>query len=204
MLIKKGEFFMSYTFILYPSGLFLLSFLIVSYVMDKSSGQKMEESSSSKIELKVKVGDKAPEFSAKTYDGKFISLKDYFGLKIIVLYFYPKDDTPGCTKEACSFRDNLGRLNDANTVVVGVSVDDFDSHKKFKEKYGLNFYLVSDVNYEIVKKYGVQREGKDNKLSANRITFLIDKKGIIRHIWAPVKVDGHTDEVLSKIKELKL
>ena len=204
MLIRKGELFMNYNFMLYSSGLFLLSFLFVSNFMDKTNGQKMEGSGSSKIDLKVKVGDKSPEFSAKTYSGKSISLKDYSGLKTVVLYFYPKDDTPGCTKEACSFRDNLGRLNDANTVVVGVSVDDLDSHRKFKEKYGLNFDLVSDVNYEIVKKYGVQREGKDNKLSANRVTFLIDKKGIIRYIWASVKVEGHTDEVLSKIKELKL
>lgn len=79
-----------------------------------------------------------------------------------------------------------------------------DSHKKFKEKYELNFDLISDVNYEIVKKYGVQREGKENKLSSNRVTFLIDKKGIIRYIWDSVKVEGHTDEILSKIEELKL
>lgn len=157
----------------------------------------------SKLELTLKAGDKAPDFSAKTFDGKTVSLKDYSGLRNVVLYFYPRDNTPGCTKEACSFRDNLERLNDAETAVIGVSVDSLKSHESFMEKYGLNFDLLSDSGYDIIRKYGVQREGKNNRSSANRVTFLIDKKGIIRHIWAPVKVDGHTEKVLAKIKELE-
>ena len=158
---------------------------------------------SSKLELTLQVGEKAPDFSTKTFDGKTVTLKDYSGSRNVVLYFYPGDNTPGCTKEACSFRGNLQRLNDAETAVIGVSVDSLKSHESFIEKYGLNFDLLSDSDYDIIQKYGVQRVGRNNRLSANRVTFLIDKKGIIRHIWAPVKVDGHTEEVLAKIKELE-
>ncbi|MFC1558565.1 peroxiredoxin [candidate division KSB1 bacterium] len=146
---------------------------------------------------------KAPLFTAKTYEGKSISLKDYTGKKNVVLYFYPKDDTPGCTKEACSFRDNLKRINNKSTIVLGVSVDNVKSHEKFKNKYELNFDLVSDEDHTIVEKYGVKRV-RNERVSANRVTFLIDKKGIIRYIWHSVKVDGHVDRVIDKIKELGL
>ncbi len=149
------------------------------------------------------IGESAPDFSAKTGDGTTVSLSEYAGSKNVVLYFYPRDDTAGCTKEACSFRDNLERLNDTGTVVIGVSVDSEKSHRSFKEKYELNFDLLSDANHEIITKYGVQRTGK-NGASANRVTFLIDKKGIVRHIWAPVNVEGHTEQVLEKIRELEL
>ena len=151
----------------------------------------------------LKSGDKALIFSAKTYGGKTVSLKDYVGKKNVVLYFYPKDDTPGCTKEACSFRDNIQGINDENTVVIGVSVDDIKSHEKFKNKYNLNFDLVSDEEHKIIEMYGVKRV-KDDKVIANRVTFLIDKKGIIRFIWNTVNAEGHAVEVLEKIGELGL
>ncbi len=175
-----------------------IGFLFVSADGDQ---EKVNKKKQSKAELKA--GDKAPSFSAKTYGGKSVKLKDYLGSKNIVLYFYPKDDTPGCTKEACSFRDNLARLNNANTAVLGVSVDNVKSHEKFKEKYELNFDLVSDDNYEIIKNYGVLRE-RNNRINANRVTYLIDKKGIIRFIWQKVNVDEHAKQVLEKIDELKL
>ena len=155
-------------------------------------------------ELSLKVGDNAPGFAAKTFGGEAIQLKDYQGKKNVILYFYPKDDTPGCTKEACSFRDNLERLINANTAVLGVSVDDVASHEEFRDKYQLNFDLVADTDHTIVKKYGVLKKAKNNRVVASRVTFLIDKEGVIRHIWSPVKVDGHTDEVLDQIKVLKL
>ena len=154
--------------------------------------------------MELKVGDRAPDFIAATYGGSKIKIRDYLGSQNLVLYFYPKDDTPGCTKEACSFRDNLEKLNSSNTAVLGISVDNVKSHEKFRDKYKLNFDLISDKNKEIVGKYGVEREGKSNQVRANRVTFLIDKKGIIRYIWKKVNVEGHVEEVLEKIKELKL
>ena len=175
----------------------------IGFLFVSADGGQKEADKKKQSKAELKAGDKAPSFSAKTYGGKSVKLEDYLGSKNLVLYFYPKDDTPGCTKEACSFRDNLTLLNDANTAVLGVSVDNVKSHEKFKEKYELNFDLVSDDNYEIVKKYGVLRE-RNNRISANRVTYLIDKKGIIRFIWQKVNVDEHTNQVLEKIKELKL
>ena len=173
------------------------------FVSANSDITNAEEKNQSKSANELEVGDKAPDFLARTYGGKIVKLKDYLDSKNILLYFYPKDDTPGCTKEACSFRDNLKQLSSTNTTVLGVSVDNVISHEKFKEKYKLNFDLISDNKHAIVKKYGVIRE-RNNRVSANRVTFLIDKKGIIKYIWKPVKVTGHTEEVLEKIKELEL
>ena len=147
----------------------------------------------------VKIGEKAPDFELPAGGGKMLSLGDLKGKKI-VLYFYPKDDTPGCTKEACSFEQNGAALKKKGAVVIGVSADSPDSHAKFAEKYGLSFPLLSDERREIIRLYDVWKEkslyGK-NYFGIERTTFVIDESGIIRHIFNKVKVDGHTDEVLA-------
>jgi len=149
----------------------------------------------------LKPGDKAPDFSLINDEGNKVSLKDFKGKKVI-LYFYPKDDTSGCTKEACSFRDNIKIINKKNAVVIGVSKDDTKSHQKFKKKYDLPFTLLSDENLEMLKKYDVWKEksmyGK-KYMGIERTTYIIDEKGKIQDIFNKVKVDGHTDEVLEKI-----
>jgi len=150
----------------------------------------------------LKEGSKAPSFTLESDEGKKISLKDFLGKKV-VLYFYPKDDTPGCTKEACSFTENLGSVTKAGAVVLGVSADSVESHKKFKEKYGLTFPLLSDPDREVIEKYEVWKEknmyGKKS-MGIERTTFVIDSEGKIAHIFPRVKVDGHTQEVLEKLK----
>ncbi len=146
----------------------------------------------------LKAGVKAPDFKLPTGDGKILSLKDLVGKKV-VLYFYPKDDTSGCTKEACSFRDNYTAIKKSGAVVIGVSADGLKSHVKFAEKYELPFPLVSDEGKELVKKYGVWKEknmyGK-KYMGIERTTFIIDEKGTIVHVFPKVKVDGHIDEIL--------
>ncbi len=145
------------------------------------------------------VGEKAPEFSLPSTDGSMISLKDFKGKKI-VLYFYPKDDTSGCTKEACSFRDNLARVKKKGAALIGVSADSVGSHKKFTEKYDLPFPLISDEEKSMIKAYGVWKEKSmygRKYMGIERTTFIIDEKGKIAHIFPKVKVDGHTDEVLA-------
>ena len=126
---------------------------------------------------------------------------------ITVLYFYPKDDTPGCTAEACSFRDANHLMQKRGVVVLGVSVDDLASHQKFAEKYGLPFPLLADTDTTVSQLYGVWKEknmyGK-KYMGVNRETFLIDKEGIVRKIWPKVKADGHAQEVLDTIDELHL
>ena len=151
----------------------------------------------------LKSGDKAPLFIAKNSNGETIDLEKVVGKKNLVIYFYPKDDTPGCTTEACSFRDNLHILEDTNTEVLGVSIDDVNSHKGFEKKYNLNFNLISDEDNKIVAAYGVKRDYA-GKVYARRVTFLIDKTGTIRYIWDPVKVKGHVEDVIKKIEELDL
>ncbi len=151
--------------------------------------------------MPVKVGDKAPDFALLSGDGKKISLADFKGKKV-VLYFYPRDNTPGCTKEACSFRDNYSVLKRKGAVILGVSVDDPESHKKFSEKYSLPFTLLSDERKEIVKAYGVWKEKSlygRKFMGTERTTFLIDEQGKIAHIFPKVKVDGHTSDVLGKL-----
>jgi peroxiredoxin Q/BCP len=146
------------------------------------------------------VGDRAPEIEAETYEGEKLRLSDFRGKKTVALYFYPKDDTPGCTKEACSMRDGIGELQEIGVQVLGVSTDSVKSHESFRDKYDLNFPLLSDKDKSIIKAYGVESE----RGSAKRVTFLIDKSGIIRHIWHKVDTASHADEVKEKVKELSL
>jgi peroxiredoxin Q/BCP len=146
----------------------------------------------------LEVGLKAPEFSLVSTEGKKISLRDFRGKKV-VLYFYPKDMTPGCTTEACSFRDNIGAIRRKGAEVIGISADDVDLHKKFTAKYSLPFLLLSDEKREVVKAYGVWKNkslyGRIFK-GIERTTFIIDEEGTIAHIFPKVRVDGHTEEVL--------
>jgi peroxiredoxin Q/BCP len=149
----------------------------------------------------LEIGDKAPDFRLPAEDGRTYSLDGLRGKKI-VLYFYPKDDTPGCTKEACSFRDNLARVTSKGAVVLGVSRDDLTSHEKFRDKFHLNFPLLADVDGKVTEAYGVWKEKTNygrTYWGIERTTFLIDEKGLIARIWPRVKVDGHTDEVLAAL-----
>ena len=147
---------------------------------------------------KLKVGDHAPDFSAKDQDGKQITLSAYKGKKVI-LYFYPKDQTPGCTQEACNLRDNIGALSDEGYEVLGVSTDDEVSHKEFQQKYNLPFSLVADTDKSINQKYGVwvekERDGKKYWGTA-RVTFIIDEKGVITDIIDKVDTKEHASQIL--------
>jgi peroxiredoxin Q/BCP len=149
----------------------------------------------------LKIGDKAPEFNAPTDAGSDVSLKDFRGKKV-VLYFYPKDNTSGCTKEACDFRDNLARLKRKGVVVLGVSPDSVASHGKFRDKYELSFPLVSDPDHAIATAYGVWAKKSlygRTFLGIVRTTFLIDERGKIAKIFPKVKVAGHVEEVLAAL-----
>lgn len=147
-------------------------------------------------------GDVAPDFELKSDDGKTYSLSQFKGKKEVILYFYPKDDTPGCTKEACSFRDSLAQFDKKNAKVLGVSNDDLESHSKFRAKYGLTFPLLADVDHEISKAYGVyQLKNLYGKkfMGITRSTFVIDKAGRIKKIYRRVQVDGHAEELLGVV-----
>jgi thioredoxin-dependent peroxiredoxin len=148
----------------------------------------------------LKVGDKAPDIEAETYDGNKIKLSDYSGKKTVALYFYPKDYTETCTKEACSIRDGMNNLEDLGVQVLGVSTDSVKSHEGFKKKYSLNFPLLSDKSKDIINSYGVVSDSG----SARRETFLIDDSGVIRYIWTKVKATEHAEEIADKVKELSL
>ncbi|MFA6540547.1 MAG: thioredoxin-dependent thiol peroxidase [Bacteroidota bacterium] len=149
------------------------------------------------------VGMKAPDFSLMANDGKKYSLKDFRGKKV-VLYFYPKDDTSGCTKEACSFRDTLPVIKKKGAVVIGVSPDPVRTHEKFIDKYDLNFPLLSDETKEMLLRYGVWKEKSmygRKYMGVERTTFLIGEEGKITHIFRKVKVEGHTDEVMDALSK---
>lgn len=154
--------------------------------------------------MSLEVGDKAPNFNLPTDGGGSISLKDLKG-ETVILYFYPKDDTPGCTKEACGFRDALPDFSKAKAKVIGVSKDPVKKHDKFKDKYDLTFPLASDEDGAVCEDYGawVEKSMYGRKyMGIDRSTFLIDGKGVIRGIWRKVKVPGHVDEVLKAAQEL--
>ena len=147
------------------------------------------------------VGDKAPAFSLAAQDGKKYSLKDFKGKKV-VLYFYPKDNTSGCTKEACDFRDALPAFGKKGVVVIGVSADSTASHQKFAKKHDLLFTLLSDEDKSMLASYGVWKEKSmygRKYMGIERTTILVDEKGTIIQIFPKVKIPGHVEEVLSKL-----
>ncbi len=153
------------------------------------------------IELKLKEGDVAPKFTVATSGGGKISLADYLG-KNVILYFYPKDDTPGCTKEACAFRDEFVQFKKKGAVVLGVSPDSVKSHDKFVEKFKLPFTLLADEDKKIVEAYGVWGEKSfmgRKYLGVYRVTFLIGPDGKIKNIWPTVKPEEHAAEVLAAL-----
>jgi thioredoxin-dependent peroxiredoxin len=152
----------------------------------------------------IEAGKRAPAFALPADDGTKRRLADHLG-QPVVLYFYPKDDTPGCTREACAFRDRQAELKRLRTVVLGVSTDDQESHTAFRKKYRLNFPLLSDVDHAVAEKYGAWREknmyGKKS-MGIQRSTFLIDAAGKVARVWKRVNVDGHDEQVVEAVKQL--
>ena len=155
------------------------------------------------------IGDSAPDFTLPAYPGGTISLKQFRGTngKNVVLYFYPRDNTPGCTTEACDFRDGLAQFQHADTVVLGVSTDDVASHQKFVEEFTLPFPLLADTDHALAEKYGVWVEKSNygkKYMGIQRATFLINKQGKIAAIWPNVKVAGHVAEVAEALSQLEM
>ena len=150
----------------------------------------------------LKAGDKAPPFALPSNEGRTVRLRG----KPVVLYFYPKDDTPGCTKEACSFRDAWSEIQETGAVVLGVSPDDAASHEKFRAKYRLPFPLLSDPDHAVADAYGAWGEksmyGRKYE-GILRTTFLIDGTGVVRRVFEKVRPDGHADEVLAAVQQLR-
>lgn len=154
----------------------------------------------------LKEGQNAPDFSLTSSEGGATSLSDFKGRRNVVLYFYPKDDTPGCTKEACDFRDLRKKFLALETELFGVSFDSIEAHKKFSSKYKLPFPLLSDEDKSVAKKYGVFKKKSlygHSFMGIERTTFLIDRDQKIRKIFPRVKVEGHAEEVLAAVKELQ-
>jgi len=150
------------------------------------------------MENLLKIGDTAPDFEAIDQNGRKLKISERKG-NVVVLYFYPKDFTPGCTAEACNFRDNFEEFTKRGIDVIGISVDSEGTHKKFAEKLGIPFILISDRTKEISKKYNVL-----GLTSAKRVTFIIDKDGRIAHIFEKVSPKEHAKEVINKINEMKI
>jgi peroxiredoxin Q/BCP len=149
----------------------------------------------------LEEGKKAPAFKLKNQNGEIVSLSDFKG-KNIVLYFYPKDNTSGCTAEACSFRDDFPKFEKTDAVILGVSPDSIDSHKKFEQKYNLNFSLLSDEKKEVLEKYNVWKEKSmygRKYMGVERTTYIIDPEGKIKKIFRKVKVNGHNKDVLDAL-----
>lgn len=149
---------------------------------------------------KIEVGDKAPDFSLKSQAGQVVSLHDYLGKNAVVLYFYPKDMSPGCTKEACAFRDSYEDFKDAGAEVIGVSSQSEESHSIFTLKYNLPFILLVDEGAEVRKLYGVSAS---LGMIPGRVTYVIDKQGIVRHIFSSqIDIEGHVNEALKVLNSL--
>jgi peroxiredoxin Q/BCP len=152
----------------------------------------------------IEEGQKAPDFTLAADDGAKVKLSALKGAPV-VLYFYPKDDTPGCTKEACAFRDRSGQLADLGAKVLGVSADTVESHVRFRDKFELNFPLLADVDHRVAEEYGAWREKNmygNKSMGIQRSTFLIDPQGNVAKVWKAVKVDGHDGQVIEAIKAL--
>lgn len=150
----------------------------------------------------LNAGDQAPDFTLINEAGEEVTLSSYRG-KPVILYWYPRDDTPGCTKEACSFRDAYGEFERAGAVVLGVSADDTKSHAKFRSKYSLPFTLLSDPDHQVAEQYGVW--GKKKFMGRefegiNRVTYLIDEQGVVQQVWPQVNPEGHADEILAVLR----
>lgn len=152
----------------------------------------------------IEVGKKAPDFTLLNQDGKKIKLSEFAG-KNVVLYFYPKDNTSGCTAEACNFRDAFPQFSNLDAVIIGISPDSVESHKKFADKYKLPFVLLSDIDKKVVEKYGVWKEksmyGK-KYMGVERTTYIIGKDGKVKKVFQKVKVPNHHNEVMETLKEI--
>lgn len=152
---------------------------------------------------RINIGDALPQFQAQDQEGNTLTTEDFIGTPVVI-YFYPKDDTPGCTAEACSFRDNMNRLVEYDVTVVGISPDNASSHQKFIDKHQLNFTLITDENKALCTKFDVLQEksnyGKTG-IGVERTTFLVDRDGIIQWIERPVKVEGHVDRVIEAVEQ---
>lgn len=150
----------------------------------------------------LEVGTKAPKFTAKDQDGATVKLGDFKGKKVVI-YFYPKDDTPGCTKEACAFRDSFPKFKKLGVEVLGVSTDGEAKHRKFIEKYDLPFRLLADDDKQLVEAFGVWGEKSlygRKYMGTNRVTYLIDEAGKVEAVWPKVKPETHADEILAMLK----
>jgi thioredoxin-dependent peroxiredoxin len=151
--------------------------------------------------LAVKVGDKAPDFTLPSQMGDNVTLSEYVGKKNIILYFYPKDESPGCTKEACSFRDSYVELTNLGAEVIGVSAQGVESHKSFATHYGLPFILLSDEDNKVRKLYGVP---STMGIIPGRVTYIIDKQGVVRHIFSSqIQAERHVEEAKRTLMELE-
>ncbi|MCM3115736.1 thioredoxin-dependent thiol peroxidase [Neobacillus sp. MER 74] len=153
--------------------------------------------------MTVKIGMQVPNFELEANNGETVNLSNFRGTNI-VLYFYPKDMTPGCTTEACDFRDQIQKFTEVDAVILGVSPDPVDRHQKFVEKYGLPFLLLADTEHQLAENFGVWKLKKNfgkEYMGIERSTFIIDKEGKLVKEWRNVKVKGHVDEALSYIRE---
>jgi thioredoxin-dependent peroxiredoxin len=149
---------------------------------------------------KIEIGSEIPGFTLPDQDGKVFNIKDFIGKKNLVIYFYPKDDTPGCTKEACYFRDQYDVFKEADAMIIGISSQSVESHKKFAEKYKLDFTLLSDENNTVRKMFGAFSLG----ILPGRVTYIIDKKGIVKYVFnSQTEATKHVDEALRILKEMK-
>ncbi len=153
--------------------------------------------------MTIEIGQQAPDFTLEAHNGESVTLSNLKG-KNVVLYFYPKDMTPGCTTEACDFRDQFEQFHDVNAIILGVSPDPVDRHKKFVDKYGLPFLLLADTDHQVAKSYGVWKLKKNfgkEYMGIERSTFIIDKEGTLVKEWRKVQVKGHVEEALTYIRK---
>ncbi|MEH7252897.1 thioredoxin-dependent thiol peroxidase [Neobacillus niacini] len=153
--------------------------------------------------MTIEIGKQAPDFTLQAHNGETIKLSSLKGTTI-VLYFYPKDMTPGCTTEACDFRDQVVQFTEVDAVILGISPDPVDRHQKFAEKYGLPFLLLADTEHQVAEEYGVWKLKKNfgkEYMGIERSTFIIDKTGTLVKEWRKVKVKGHVEDALTYIKE---